>query len=313
VVDSHLELPRVDDPRALVEKRDLAPFAAAVEAGVQCVMTAHVVFSAFGPEPATMNRSLLRHLREDLGFDGVIISDALDMNAIARGVGRCEGAIHALAAGVDLVCIGNPCFPEVYDAGARLAEIAGAVEIAVREGRLPVERIEEAAERRAALTGWLRSGRREAEEPDIDVARTTVARALQVTGDVHLGPVGPLVLDLGGEVDMAAGLQGSRIGAALAAVDPGAAVVPVRTCEDVPLVLTHAAGRPVVVVIRHPHRVEPRAILEAVLAKRPDAVVVSTGPRGGTMPGERVVQTFGGGRLVAEEVATRIVGGGAPR
>ena len=84
---------------------------------------------------------------------------------------------------------------------------------------------------------------------------------------------------------MAAGLQGSRIGAALAAVDPGAAVVPVRTSEDVPLVLTHAAGRPVVVVIRHPHRVEPRAILEAVLAKRPDAVVVSTGPRGGTMPG----------------------------
>ena len=48
-------------------KRDLAPFAAAVEAGVRCVMTAHVVFSAFGPEPATMNRSLLRHLREDLG------------------------------------------------------------------------------------------------------------------------------------------------------------------------------------------------------------------------------------------------------
>ena len=61
-------------------------------------------------------------LRGELGFDGVVISDALDMHAISRGVGRGPGAVRALAAGVDLLCIGNPCFPEPYDSEAVFAD-----------------------------------------------------------------------------------------------------------------------------------------------------------------------------------------------
>jgi beta-N-acetylhexosaminidase len=311
VVDSHLGLPRVDDPRALVEERDLAPFAAVVDAGVRCVMTAHVVFTAYDSEPATMSRVLLDHLRHDLGFDGVVVSDALDMNAVSRGVGRGEGAVRALDAGVDLVCIGNPCFPEVYDAQSRLDEVATAVEQAVIRGRLDVQRLEQAANRVAQLTTWIRDGAADSGEPDLDVGRDAVTRALHVTGDVHLGPVGPLVVDLGGEVNLAAGRQGGRIGAAFAELDPGTRVVALRTADEVSSVLAHASGRAVVVVIRHPERTESRTVLESVLAKRPDAVVVCTGLGCGTTLGDRVVQTYGGGRVVADTVAAMVVGGGA--
>ena len=66
-----------------------------------------------------------------------------------------------------------------------------------------------------------------------------------------------------------------------------------------------------VVVIRHPERTESRTVLESVLAKRPDAVVVCTGLGCGATLGGRVVQTYGGGRVVADTVAALVVGGGA--
>jgi beta-N-acetylhexosaminidase len=78
-----------------------------IAAGVASVMTAHIVVPAFGDAPATLNPIPLRRLRES-GFDGVIISDALDMAAIRSTTGSGRGAVLALEAGVDLLCIGNP-------------------------------------------------------------------------------------------------------------------------------------------------------------------------------------------------------------
>ena len=121
--DSHLALPTVADPVEVLLERDLAPFRAAVEAGVRCVMTAHVVFPAYDPVdkvPATLSPVLLGLLRRELGFGGVVITDALDMKAISATVGHGEGAVRSLAAGADLLCIGNPGYPETYDADERL-------------------------------------------------------------------------------------------------------------------------------------------------------------------------------------------------
>lgn len=105
--DSHLDLPRIDLDLAEIEREHLPPFTAAIEAGVASVMTAHIVVPAFGDAPATLNPVPLRRLRES-GFDGVIISDALDMAAIRSTTGSGRGAVLALEAGVDLLCIGNP-------------------------------------------------------------------------------------------------------------------------------------------------------------------------------------------------------------
>ncbi|SMQ75107.1 beta-N-acetylhexosaminidase [Plantibacter sp. VKM Ac-1784] len=105
--DSHLDLPRIDLDLAELEAEHLPPFDAAIAAGVASVMTAHIVVPAFGDAPATLNPIPLRRLRES-GFDGVIISDALDMAAIRSTTGSGRGAVLALEAGVDLLCIGNP-------------------------------------------------------------------------------------------------------------------------------------------------------------------------------------------------------------
>ena len=109
VADSHLELPTVDVPVEVLRRRDLPPFAAAVAAGARAVMTAHIRVPALtGDAPATFSRAVLVDLlRGELGFTGVVVTDALEMKGAtlaAGGVG--PGAVRALAAGADLLCIG---------------------------------------------------------------------------------------------------------------------------------------------------------------------------------------------------------------
>ncbi len=88
--------------------RELVPFRAAVAAGTLGVMTSHILLPAIDPElPATLSAAVLRLLRDDLGFTGAIVSDALDMAGASAGRGIGEAAVLALAAGVDLLCIGT--------------------------------------------------------------------------------------------------------------------------------------------------------------------------------------------------------------
>jgi beta-N-acetylhexosaminidase len=251
---------------------------------------------------------LLGHLRDRLGFDGVIVSDALDMSAISKGVGRGEGAVQSLAAGVDLVCIGSPFFPEPYDAEARLDEIASAIETAVREGRVATPRLEEAAARAARLRAWVIDQPDPVEAPDFGVGRRAAARALRLTGDVTVGRAGAVVLDLGGEVNIAAGRRDQRISEALLRRDPDCRLVSVASNGDLAEALAAWPDRPVVVVVRHPEREEPRAAMRTVLGARPDAVVVCTGLFTDVDLGSQVVWASGGGRAVAEAVADVIVG-----
>lgn len=109
-LDSHHALPEIALDVAEYERVHLEPFRAAVEAGVDAIMTAHIVVPAWGAQPATLNPRVLGMLRE-WGFRGVIITDALDMAAIRETVGLGGGAALALAAGADLLCIGNPTNP----------------------------------------------------------------------------------------------------------------------------------------------------------------------------------------------------------
>lgn len=147
--DSHLTLPVLAADLETVRQRELLPFAAAVDAGAAAVMTSHLMVPALDPDwPATMSRPILSVLRRDLGFDGVIVSDALDMAGASAGRGIPEAAVLALAAGADLLCTG----PD-KDA-ALVREVQAAVVAAVRSGRLPRERLVDAAERVARLSRW---------------------------------------------------------------------------------------------------------------------------------------------------------------
>lgn len=105
--DSHLTLPRVNRDRRLLNKIELAPFRAAIERKIPMLMTAHVVYKTLDPKnPATLSSKILTDLlRKKLKFKGVVISDDLQMKAVAQKYSEVESSILSLEAGVDLLLI----------------------------------------------------------------------------------------------------------------------------------------------------------------------------------------------------------------
>lgn len=136
--DPHLDLPLIPHPRERLDRVELAPFRAAIAAGVSSVMTAHLQVPALDPDyPATLSSLVLTQLlRQEMGFDGLIVTDALVMQAITRHYGAYEAPIVALEAGADVVLM--PVDPP------------GTIEAicqAVQTGRLSRERIHASLER----------------------------------------------------------------------------------------------------------------------------------------------------------------------
>jgi beta-N-acetylhexosaminidase len=102
-LDSHLALPRVSHDLDRLREVEWPPFKAAIEAGLGAIMTAHVVVEALDTVPATLSPKILRgSLRRELKFDGLIISDDIDMKAVADAYSPEELAVQGLLAGVDL-------------------------------------------------------------------------------------------------------------------------------------------------------------------------------------------------------------------
>lgn len=154
--DSHIDLPRL--PHALERLRDveLVPFAAYAREGLAALMTAHVIFDAIEPGlPATMSEKVLRGvLREELGFEGLLVSDDLEMKAIADHYSVEEAAVLGTIAGVDLFLVCHRA-----DVQQRAIE---AVVRAVESGRIPRARIDEAHRRLDTLMSRFAQGPNEA-------------------------------------------------------------------------------------------------------------------------------------------------------
>lgn len=105
--DSHLSLPRLDHPLERLREVELLPFVRAIEAKIPMIMTAHVVFAALDDSvPATLSRRVITGLlREELGYTGVVVSDDLDMKAIADNFGVGDAAVAAIEAGCDVLLL----------------------------------------------------------------------------------------------------------------------------------------------------------------------------------------------------------------
>ncbi|MET3106990.1 beta-N-acetylhexosaminidase [Oxalobacteraceae bacterium GrIS 1.18] len=154
--DSHYSMPVVPHDRERLNRVELPPFIAAIEQGVPAIMTAHVVFPAIEPQPdlpATLSKAVLTGLlREELGFHGVIITDCLEMAAIAEGVGVSQGAVATLQAGADIVLVSH--------LEQRQAAALEAVINAVESGAIALNAIDDSFRRvqalktRDAITGW---------------------------------------------------------------------------------------------------------------------------------------------------------------
>ena len=140
--DSHLELPLVEHPPERLREVEFLPFRAAIEAGAATIMTAHVLVPALDEQrPATLSKRVVRGLlREELHYHGVIVSDDLEMKALANDYKVPESAVLAVEAGCDSLLI---CSGDVDVQAAALEAIVHAVETE----RLPLTRVEDALRR----------------------------------------------------------------------------------------------------------------------------------------------------------------------
>ena len=272
-VDSHLGLPVIDADEATFRRRDLPPFAAAIEAGVDLVMTSHVVFAALDDAPATLSRRLLQDLlRGELGFDGVVVTDALDMAGVRAAHGLAQAGALALAAGSDLLLIG------AEDGEEHCAAIRAAVAEHLADGRLTEERLRDAAGRVTALRERL-AAQPPAVPPDDDDLGLDAARAALRARDVAPLSAAPLVVELRAGTNLAVGGAKWSVAEPLAAQRPLSGVLTVTadgpSAEDA---VAKADGAPIVVAVRDAYRSDwQRAWLQRLTEQRPDAVVVALG------------------------------------
>jgi len=140
--DSHEELPAVMHSLERLHRIELIPFKAAIAAGVELIMTAHVQFPALEPDgkPATLSHQVLTELlRKELKYEGVIVTDCLEMKAISEGVGVGAGTVEAFKAGADLILVSHRL--------DRQLEAYDALEQAVLTGDISEERLNASVER----------------------------------------------------------------------------------------------------------------------------------------------------------------------
>ncbi|QXJ25016.1 glycoside hydrolase family 3 protein [Actinomadura graeca] len=267
VEDSHLSVPLVDADLELLDRRELVPFRAAIEAGTRAVMTGHLNLPAITRGvPATLSAAAITGLlRERLGYRGVIVTDALDMEGASGEIGIPEASVRALMAGADLLCLGPNEHAETLSATLE------AISAAVRAGRLAPERLADAAERTGALKRWL-AGHSPAvidRASGLEAAR----RAIRVSGSLPGWNGAPLVVELEATGNIA-------VGPTPWGLNPWApdAVQADGAEGEADRVLERATGRGLVVVLRDAHRhAGQRALTNALLTARPDAVVVEMG------------------------------------
>jgi beta-glucosidase-like glycosyl hydrolase len=164
-VDTHLGLAKIDYPRERLDKVELAPFRAAVDEGLDAVMSAHIILPALDPTPgipATLSRPILTGLlRGEMKFDGLIFTDSMMMNAITKNFGNERAAVMAVKAGVDLVVQ-----PPDEDAAFK------AIKAAVESGEIPREQVDRSVER--ILRAKARLGLHKSRLVDVNAVETTL-------------------------------------------------------------------------------------------------------------------------------------------
>jgi beta-N-acetylhexosaminidase len=197
--DSHLELPELVGEVAA----GLSPFRSAIDAGVASIMTAHVRVDEL---PATVDTAIIQGLlRQELGFDGVVIADALEMKGLSALYAPGEAAVRAVSAGCDALIVGHDLHEEA------VAEVQSAL-----AAQVPEERLHEAAARVERLAAWARP---RADGVDREAGASAARRAVHVEGEVALNGSSRIV-ELRPVANIAAGEAEHGLGEVVREGDP---------------------------------------------------------------------------------------------
>lgn len=267
-VDSHHALPVLDVDDATWRSRDLVPFRHAISGGIPAIMAAHVVLPAIDPhQPASRSRVMLHDiLREQLGFEGVVFTDCLEMAGAGLPIAR--SAPLAIAAGADCLIISHHI--------EFAAEAIGAIARAVEDGSLPHARLAQAAERVRRLRGAIPAIPGDA-GGDTDIGREIARAALRIVRGSPALPAGAAVTVISFEHEerpsLAAALRrcGMKSEMMRVALDPRE-----EDLDVLEMVLRGLPGRHAIIVTRraHLHSAQASAIVR-LLQLLPDAVVFS--------------------------------------
>ncbi|MFG1690022.1 glycoside hydrolase family 3 protein [Nonomuraea sp. NPDC049269] len=310
-IDSHHGMPMVATDGI---EDALTPFRAAIREGVKAVMTGHLLVPAYDAVlPATLSPKVLTGLlREELGFDGLIITDAIEMAAVSGPYGIGGAAARAIAAGADAICVGGERADE-----ATAVEVREAIAQAVRDGLLPEERLADAARRVGELAAWTASAAAPVPE-DGHLGLTAARRAIRVTRRTN-APILPLtaaphVVELTPEMNLAIDKNTPwGVGEPLGRLLPGTAVTRLAAGEAtgvaIERLIAGADGRPLVVVVRDAHRHPWQSeALRHLLSARPDTVVVEMGLPARSDLGAVHIATYGSARVCGQAAAEVITG-----
>ena len=310
--DAHLATPLVDVSRAELLDSYLDPFRAAIDAGVDSIMVSHDLVPQLDDVPATISRTLLTDiLRGELGYDGVVITDALEMYGIADVAPLPEAAVRAIEAGADALCLGSWAFLEDVDMAAT------ALVEAVESGRLPLERLQSANERLAQLGTRPKAdialrdnslGERLAEQVAVshgDVrlqSEHVLIIRLEPTHSPAAGSAGwgvELLLREAGKVVESIGLSGQTYNG------PGMARAGAGEFRS-----EYGADSQVVLMVRGAHRFDwQEKLITELQAQHPDMIVVDMGVPGTDYSGfAGWIQTFGSARVCSEVATRRLLG-----
>ena len=179
--DTHLGTARISASMPTLTARELVPFTAAIEAGAEGVLTAHLVADALDDEPVSLSAPWTTLLRETMRFDGVIVTDALDMDGVAAGrgiAGVADAAVRALRAGADFLCLGSN-FDE-----AMTSTVIEAVLLELEHGTTTRSQLELSHKRIASL----RADRPAPGSMPSDAASRVAEGAIAVNGELPMGP-----------------------------------------------------------------------------------------------------------------------------
>lgn len=214
-VDSHLGLPTINKTLDELLTNELVPFQAAIAAGVPCIMSTHILFPLIEKErlPATMSHTILTGLlKEQLGFKGLIITDCLEMDAIKEYYGTAQGALAAIKAGAELLCISHT--------PALVRETVEFIEAAVQNGTLNEELIDRAVEK---VLQYKQTYAREAEQGNTNLVGCPEHRAFveQLSLEtITMVPNGAPLPSIGADT-LFAGCRAYRFTLASSVVDTG--------------------------------------------------------------------------------------------
>lgn len=275
-------------------------------------MSAHILVPALDPElPATLSRRILTDLlRGELGYDGLIVTDGIEMKAIAGTYGIERGTVMAIAAGADAICVGGG----LHDEGT-VRRLGDALVEAVRAGELPEERLADAAERVRSLSRWAAENRPAdgaSDTADGDVGLRAARRALRVTVAGEPAPLteAPYVAAFTPVANIAVGDETPwGVAAELGRLLPGTETGSFHGADAGREALAAAGSRRIVAVVRDEHR-HPwmAAALDVLLAARPDTVVVEMGVPRAEPRGAVHLATHGAARVCGRAAAEAIAG-----